>query len=354
MLGFLALATEEPTVPVLPRLPRAPRSSGRVPHDAAWALRPGGRRLARPASRPRSGDVLHADVHDPQPSRLPKPWLEVHSPSTLPMPIPGRVVADRADDRAHVDGTCASHASAAITASTRWSSAPATPSACSVGGMPSVAAPSLLVVFPRVQPLPGWRLAAGASSRAARRTRSASHQCHAARHGRSAVRRPAMRSTGSTGQQRAPSGAPGQGVRHRADGGPVAVPRPRSDRARRAPTTTPRSRRRSAPAPRSRPGPRRPIAPWASRRPVRAAWWSPADRGPRQQQKVLLPAGRGAAGRRRAPPGAAGGRPRPPPPGHDRGRRHALARPRLGAARWRRSAGGASAARVCIVDPARP
>jgi len=46
-------------------------------------------------------DRQHASVDDTltvtytlrSSARLPKPWLEVHSPSTLPVPVPGRVIS---------------------------------------------------------------------------------------------------------------------------------------------------------------------------------------------------------------------------------------------------------------------
>ena len=74
-----------------------------------------------PARRTRSG----------APSRLPKLWLEVHNPSTLPVPIPGRAISPGSRRRALLGREGARSADAATSASTRSRSGPATRSASS-------------------------------------------------------------------------------------------------------------------------------------------------------------------------------------------------------------------------------
>jgi uncharacterized protein (DUF58 family) len=154
VLGFLALATEEPTVYFLVYLAIL------VVGGAYLVARRGLSGLEAGAWLDRQqaavGDVLTLTYSIRNRSRLPKPWLEVHSPSTLPMPVPGRVVAI-----------------APLTARTWIARVPLTergqfridPMVVRTGdpiglfeSAASVGSGASLLVFPRVQPLPGWRL----------------------------------------------------------------------------------------------------------------------------------------------------------------------------------------------------
>ena len=152
VLGLLALATEEPTVYFLVYL------TALVVGVAYFVARRGLSGLEAGAWLDRQqaavGDVLTLTYSIRNRSRLPKPWLEVHSPSTLPIPIPGRVVAL---------APLSSRTWAARVPLTERGQFRIDPmvvrtgdpiglfeSAASVGGGTS------LLVLPRVQPLPGW------------------------------------------------------------------------------------------------------------------------------------------------------------------------------------------------------
>jgi uncharacterized protein (DUF58 family) len=168
VLGLLALATEEPTVYFLVYLAALVIGGAYVVARRGLGGLEAGAWLDRQQAA--VGDVLQLTYSIRNRSRLPKPWLEVHSPSTLPLPIPGRVVA-----------------LAPMSARTWAARVPLTErgqfridpmvvrtgdpiglfeSAASVGGGTS------LLVFPRVQLLPGWQVPPspleGSTSRAQR------------------------------------------------------------------------------------------------------------------------------------------------------------------------------------------
>ena len=119
------------------------------------------------------GDTLAVTYTLRSSARLPKPWLETHSPSTLPVAIPGRVVSLRP----HTSRTWAARvplSSAANTASTRWSCVPATHSASS-SPWPRSGPGAAVLVHPQVQPLPGWHLPTAAIEGASARARHGPH-----------------------------------------------------------------------------------------------------------------------------------------------------------------------------------
>jgi uncharacterized protein (DUF58 family) len=168
ILGLLALATEEPTVYFLVYLAVI------VVGGAYLVARRGLSGLEAGAWLDRNqaavGDALTLTYSIRNRSRLPKPWLEVHSPSTLPLPIPGRVVAIAPmTARSWV-------ARVALTERGQFRIDPMVVRTGDPIGLfesaASVGSGSSLLVFPRVQPLPGWRLPPspleGSTSRAQR------------------------------------------------------------------------------------------------------------------------------------------------------------------------------------------
>ena len=75
------------------------------------AREPRGRLRGQPAVRPRRRPA-EGDLHAPQRRLLPKPWLEVHNPTTLPAGLPGRALRwDRAPS-GHGRSKCRSRAAA--------------------------------------------------------------------------------------------------------------------------------------------------------------------------------------------------------------------------------------------------
>lgn len=109
-------------------------------------------------------DRQHASVDDTltvtytlrSSARLPKPWLEVHSPSTLPVPVPGRVISL---------GPRMSRTWAARVPLTQRGQFRVDPMVVRTGdpfglfeSVASVGSGSALLVYPAVQPLPGWAL----------------------------------------------------------------------------------------------------------------------------------------------------------------------------------------------------
>ncbi len=115
------------------------------------------------------GDTLTITYTLRSSARLPKPWLESHSPSTLPVPIPGRVIAL---------GPRTSRTWAARVPLTYRGQYRVDPMVVRTGdpfglfeSVASVGPGAALTVYPEVEPLPGWTLPPatieGAASRAA-------------------------------------------------------------------------------------------------------------------------------------------------------------------------------------------
>ncbi len=102
------------------------------------------------------GDTLRATYTVRNASRLPKPWLEVHNPTALPVPLPGRAIAL---------GSRAERSWVARVPLTRRGHFRIEPMIIRTGdpfglfeSYASVGSPATLIVYPAVQPLPRWRL----------------------------------------------------------------------------------------------------------------------------------------------------------------------------------------------------
>ncbi|MDQ3938610.1 MAG: DUF58 domain-containing protein, partial [Chloroflexota bacterium] len=102
------------------------------------------------------GDTLRATYTVRNTSRLPKPWLEVHNPNSLPRPLPGRAVAlgPRAERSwiARVPLTRRGHFRVEQLVIRTGDPFGFFESYASVGKS------STVIVYPRVEALPGWRL----------------------------------------------------------------------------------------------------------------------------------------------------------------------------------------------------
>jgi uncharacterized protein (DUF58 family) len=109
-------------------------------------------------------DRLHAEVGDSlratytvrNTSRLPKPWLEVHNPSTLPNPLPGRALS------LGPRGEKTWHARVGLTRRGHYRVEQLVIRTGDPFGFfesyASVGRSSTVIVYPRVESLPGWRL----------------------------------------------------------------------------------------------------------------------------------------------------------------------------------------------------
>ncbi|MGD8683359.1 MAG: DUF58 domain-containing protein [Chloroflexota bacterium] len=114
------------------------------------------------------GDALTVTYTLRSSARLPKPWLETHSPSTLPVPIPGRVISLRP----RTSRTWASKVP--LTHRGQYRVDPMVVRTGDPFGLfesvASVGPGSAVLVYPQVHSLPGWHLPAaaieGASARA--------------------------------------------------------------------------------------------------------------------------------------------------------------------------------------------
>jgi uncharacterized protein (DUF58 family) len=106
------------------------------------------------------GDVLRASYTVRNLSRLPKLWLEVHNPTTLPVPLPGRALAlgSRAE-RSWVTY-------AQLTRRGHYRIEPLLLRAADPFGLfesyATVGRASTVIVYPRVESIPGWHLAPAA------------------------------------------------------------------------------------------------------------------------------------------------------------------------------------------------
>src|SRR5215213_1685182 len=103
------------------------------------------------------GDVLRASYTVRNTSRLPKLWLEVHNPTTLPVPLPGRALAlGSRSERSWVTY-------AQLTRRGHYRIEPLLLRAADPFGLfesyATVGRTSTVIVYPRVEPIPGWHLA---------------------------------------------------------------------------------------------------------------------------------------------------------------------------------------------------
>ncbi len=103
------------------------------------------------------GDDLRTTYSISNASGLPKPWLEVYNPTDLPVPLPGRALGLR---------SWAQRSWVAIVPLTRRGTYRIEPMVVRTGdpfgffeAAATVGRPTALTVFPRVVPLPRWRLA---------------------------------------------------------------------------------------------------------------------------------------------------------------------------------------------------
>ncbi len=102
------------------------------------------------------GEDLRTTYSISNSSNLPKPWLEVYNPTDLPVPLPGRGIGLR---------PWAQRSWVAIVPLTRRGTFRVEPMVVRTGdpfgffeAAASVGRPTVITVFPRVVPLPGWRL----------------------------------------------------------------------------------------------------------------------------------------------------------------------------------------------------
>ena len=102
------------------------------------------------------GDDLRTTYSISNASRLPKPWLEVYNPTDLPVPLPGRALSLR---------SWAQRSWVAIVPLTRRGTYRIEPMVVRTGdpfgffeAAATVGRPTVVTVFPRVVPLPRWRL----------------------------------------------------------------------------------------------------------------------------------------------------------------------------------------------------
>jgi uncharacterized protein (DUF58 family) len=119
------------------------------------------------------GDTLTVTYTLRSSARLPKPWLETHSPSTLPVAIPGRVISL---------GPRTSRTWAARVPLTHRGQYRIDPMVVRTGdpfglfeSVASVGPGTGLLVYPRVEPLPAWSLPPAAIEGASARARQGPH-----------------------------------------------------------------------------------------------------------------------------------------------------------------------------------
>ena len=119
------------------------------------------------------GDTLAVTYTLRSSARLPKPWLETHSPSTLPVAIPGRVISLRP----RTSRTWA--AKVPLTDRGQYRIDPMVVRTGDPFGLfesvASVGPGAAVLVYPQVQPLPGWHLPTAAIEGASARARHGPH-----------------------------------------------------------------------------------------------------------------------------------------------------------------------------------
>jgi len=119
------------------------------------------------------GDTITVTYTLRSTARLPKPWLEAHSPSTLPVAIPGRVISLRSRT---------SRTWAARVPLTHRGQYRVDPMVVRTGdpfglfeSVASVGPGAAVLVYPQVQPLPAWTLPPAAIEGASSRAQHGSH-----------------------------------------------------------------------------------------------------------------------------------------------------------------------------------
>ena len=119
------------------------------------------------------GDTLSVTYTLRSSARLPKPWLETHSPSTLPVAIPGRVVSL---------GPRVSRTWAAKVPLTHRGQYRVDPMVVRTGdpfglfeSVASVGPGAAVLVYPHVEQLPGWHLPSAATEGATARAEHGQH-----------------------------------------------------------------------------------------------------------------------------------------------------------------------------------
>lgn len=102
------------------------------------------------------GDEMRTTYSVSNGSRLPKPWLEVYNPTDMPMPLPGRALSL---------GSWSQRSWVAIVPLTRRGTYRIEPMVVRTGdpfgffeAAATVGRPTVVTVFPKVVPLPRWRL----------------------------------------------------------------------------------------------------------------------------------------------------------------------------------------------------
>jgi len=120
------------------------------------------------------GDTLTVTYTLRSSARLPKPWLETHSPSTLPVAIPGRVISL---------GPRTARTWAARVPLTHRGQYRVDPMVVRTGdpfglfeSVASVGPGAAVLVYPQVQPLPGWQLPTSALEGASARAEHGPHR----------------------------------------------------------------------------------------------------------------------------------------------------------------------------------
>jgi uncharacterized protein (DUF58 family) len=119
------------------------------------------------------GDMLTVTYTLRSSARLPKPWLETHSPSTLPVAIPGRVISLRP----RMSRTWA--AKVALTHRGQYRVDPMVVRTGDPFGLfesvASVGPGAAVLVYPQVEQLPGWNLPSAAMEGSAARAEHGAH-----------------------------------------------------------------------------------------------------------------------------------------------------------------------------------
>ena len=248
-------------VPVLPRLPRRARHRRLVRPDPARARRPRGRATPSTSCPGHVGDRIRVTYTLRNTSRIPKPWLEIHNPTSLPG-RPARPGASRSAAGPSARGSSARPL-------TRRGHFRIEPLQIRTGdpfgffeSSASVGQRDQRDRLPAARADPAVAAARGEPRRQPRDAR-ADAPGDAARDDRPAVGAGRRVQPDPLEVDRAPRRHPGQGVRPRADGRRLDRARPRASGPAAARATSRRSRSPFAPPPRSPTRRSSRTAPWA-------------------------------------------------------------------------------------------